>query len=214
MSVRIAITGNTAVGTTTLTEIISQYMDLDAVYSEVFFNGSPFFRKFLVDPKKYCFRNQIHFINEYYDSYLKCFEQNGICLDFHIYEIRAYTRAQYMSGYLDKNEFESIEGILNKLDRLVVLPDLSIYVKADIDTILKRILGRDRFEENKIEREYLANLQIAFDEMFGCIKNGLVLSSTEYNFYLDEDISVVKNKIKNACNIAPPSTRRNLRTKD
>ena len=55
----IVVTGNSATGTTTLTKKISEIFSFEALFSEMFLKNSPFFGKFLSEPSKWAFHNQI-----------------------------------------------------------------------------------------------------------------------------------------------------------
>ena len=76
-------------------------------------------------------------------------------------------------------------------------PDLIIYLKADTDTLLRRIKRRGRDYENSIDREYIHTLNISYDRWIESIfDQSVVIIETDY-FNIYEDAEAFNNIQKN-----------------
>jgi deoxyadenosine/deoxycytidine kinase len=92
--------------------------------------------------------------------------KNAVCIDYTIYEhIDVYGKALLEQGSLEKAEFGLVEQLFEAIEDRIMKPDLLIYVKADLQTLQKRILHRGRPFEKKIDTSYLKTLQKYFDLM-------------------------------------------------
>ena len=193
----ISITGNTAVGTTTLTSRLSQLKEWKACYSEPHLHNSPYFNKFLRDPKAWAFHNQVFFIAEYVEMYQHVTTQMELmneilCLDYSIFEILIYTEALKMNGALDYQEAEVIFRIFDLLRPGLVIPDLLICLSADTEVLLSRMEGRSRKDEENIDKKYIEALQTCFSRFFKSWDKGpvLLVDSSNMNF-IEDDQAVV-----------------------
>lgn len=198
-----SITGTTATGTTTLTQILCKKLGGKAAFSEEYFQKSPFFEKFLVEPKKWAFQNQAFFLSEYFEEYTKITKDNNkkiICLDYHPEEIYIYTKAQYLSNYLTEDEFKIIIRIQEQLFKQICYPCLTIYLKCGNETILSRLKNRNRLTEKDIKKEYIELLSSEFEANFSSYNYPIIsLSSNDYNFFNQKDIDRIITKIESTC---------------
>ncbi|WP_052600207.1 deoxynucleoside kinase [Aureispira sp. CCB-QB1] len=199
----LSITGNTATGTTTLTKAISERLGAKAILSENYFKVSPFFHKFLKNPSKWAFHNQIFFLSEYIEEYTKAIITTNtgvLCLDYHIYEIMVYSRGQFLSGYLSQEEFSSLERLQLLLMKEILLPDLTIYLQCDSQTIVDRLVKRNRLDENRIDVEYINKLNLEFNLKFSTTdEKNIHFSSVDYDFYNKTDVDKIIVDIQKAC---------------
>ena len=192
----ICVTGNTATGTTTLTERIAEFTGWKAVYSERFFNQNPFFDLFLQDPDKWAFHNQVGFIAEYLRGYRSVLNEaeatgNTFILDYAIGELAIYTQAMKESGVLTVEEYTILDRLLNFTLPILRRPDLLIYLYADTETIMHRIHRRNRLHEREIRREYVETLQRLFDEflLLQRSENVLLVDSAKRDFVHDSQVA-------------------------
>lgn len=198
----ISITGNTAAGTTTLAKRLSQVVKWQAIYSETYLARSPFFSKFLQDHKRWAFHNQTFFVAEYIEMYQRVTRSiepmNGIlCLDYTIFELTVYTRAMKENGILDQEEYEVLTRVFELLRPNLLIPDLLIYLTANVDVLIQRMNERKRSGEKNMDRAYIEALQVSFDNFVGAWDKGpiLVIDSEEYDFrYDDSAVRFVANQ--------------------
>ena len=68
-------------------------------------------------------------------------------------------------------------------------PDLIIYLKADTDTLLKRIKKRGRDYESLIDPEYIHTLNISYDRWIESISDQpvMIIETDYFNIYEDAE---------------------------
>lgn len=189
----ISITGNTAVGTTTLANRLSQLTKWKAAYSEPYIVHSPFFNKFLRDHKRWAFHNQAFFIAEYVEMYQGVTRQieptnEILCLDYTVFELMIYTNAMKQVGLLDHEEAEVLSRIFELLQPSLLIPDLLIYLTAKADVLIQRVNKRNRTDESNIDRAYIEALQSSFGYFIGSWDKGpILLVDSEKEDFLNDD---------------------------
>ncbi len=121
---------------------------------------------FYTDPIKNAFLAQIEFLNGRLERQKAVENCRGIVLedrtlaeDYHV-----FGKAQYNLGSMTKTEFESYQRTFNLMYEKVREPDVIVYLRADLDTLLERIALRGRESEKKITREYLSLLNELYEE--------------------------------------------------
>ena len=192
----INITGNTATGTTTLAKRLNQLVGWQAVYSENYLNQSPFFAKFLQEPSRWTFHNQVFFIAEYIEGYRVVTQSSEnedriVCLDYTAYELVIYTEAMRAKGFLDLDEYRTLRKIFGLLELTLRIPDLLIYLTARIDVLIGRIQKRSRSVESEMmDKDYLEVLQRSFGGFIASWTRGPVLKidSEKTDFLHDDDV--------------------------
>jgi deoxyadenosine/deoxycytidine kinase len=82
-------------------------------------------------------------------------------------------------------------------------PDLVVYLKADVKTLLNQIRLRGRSFEKKIEQKYLQRLNRSYNRWTGNYKLGklLVIETDKLDFVSnDEHFELILKNIKKALN--------------
>jgi len=80
-------------------------------------------------------------------------------------------------------------------------PDLVVYLKANVNTLMKQIKSRGREFEKGIERSYLERLNRSYGHWIGSYKLGkvLIIDSNKLDFvYNNDHFDFILSKIKNA----------------
>ena len=67
-----------------------------------------------------------------------------------------------MQGYMEARDYETYDALYQTLLRFLPSPDLVIYLRASVPTLLARIQKRARDYERAISREYLEMLNSAY----------------------------------------------------
>lgn len=87
------------------------------------------------------------------------------CQDYTIFEHNGvYSKVLLDFGFIEEHEFTLLNQIFETFSQNIRKPDLLIYLHANQNTLLKRIAGRNRPEEQKMDVKYLEKLQQRFDE--------------------------------------------------
>lgn len=160
----IAIEGVIGVGKTTLARLLQPKFDAE-LQLEVF-EENPFLADFYGDRERYAFQTQIFFLlSRYYQQRRSVRE----VLDSGRNLLTDYTFAKdalFASVNLKGDELEMYYRVHEALGEKVRLPDLIVYLKADISVLMQRIAQRDRSYERSIEVDYIKALNQAYDDHF------------------------------------------------
>lgn len=159
----IAITGNIGAGKTTLCGKLSKHYKWDVHYEDADVN--PYLNDFYHDMKRWSFNLQIYFLNSRYSQLLKI--QNGentVIQDRTIYE-DAYIFAPnlYEMGLMEQRDFNNYFSLFKSMLSQIAPPDLIIYLKASIPTLVSHIQDRGRDYEGSMSLDYLRNLNDRYD---------------------------------------------------
>lgn len=198
MSMHIAVAGNIGSGKTTLTSLLSKHFGWDAHYEDV--EDNPYLNDFYNDMQRWSFNLQIYFLNTRFNQILS-FRRSGKTLvqDRTIYE-DAYIFAPnlHSMGLMSTRDFENYFTLFNMLGSLIQPPDLVIYLRASVPTLVRQIQKRGRKYEDNIRLDYLKRLNERYEAWIESYKLGkmLIVDVDSYNF-IDkaEDLSVVIDKV-------------------
>ena len=198
MSMHIAVAGNIGSGKTTLTSLLSKHFGWDPHYEDV--DDNPYLNDFYNDMQRWSFNLQIYFLNTRFNQILS-FRRSGKTLvqDRTIYE-DAYIFAPnlHSMGLMSTRDFENYFTLFNMLGSLIQPPDLVIYLRASVPTLVRQIQKRGRKYEDNIRLDYLKRLNERYEAWIESYKLGkmLIVDVDSYNF-IDkaEDLSVVIDKV-------------------
>lgn len=198
MSMHIAIAGNIGSGKTTLTSLLSKNFGWDAHFEDV--DDNPYLNDFYNDMQRWSFNLQIYFLNTRFNQILS-FRRSGKTLvqDRTIYE-DAYIFAPnlHAMGLMSTRDFENYFTLFNMLSSLIQPPDLVVYLRATVPTLVRQIQKRGRKYEDNIRLDYLKRLNERYEAWIESYKLGkmLIVDVDTYNF-IDkaEDLNVVIDKV-------------------
>lgn len=194
----IAVAGNIGSGKTTLTNLLSKHFGWDAHYEDV--EDNPYITDFYNDMQRWSFNLQIYFLNTRFNQILS-FRRSGKTLiqDRTIYE-DAYIFAPnlHAMGLMSTRDFENYFTLFNMLSSLIQPPDLVIYLRASVPTLVKQIQKRGRKYEDNIRLDYLKRLNERYEAWIDSYNMGrlLIVDVDSYNFIdKQEDLSIVIDKV-------------------
>jgi deoxyadenosine/deoxycytidine kinase len=198
MSMHIAIAGNIGSGKTTLTSLLSKHFGWEAHFEDV--DDNPYLNDFYNDMQRWSFNLQIYFLNTRFNQILS-FRRSGKTLvqDRTIYE-DAYIFAPnlHAMGLMSTRDFENYFTLFNMLGSLIQPPDLVVYLRASVPTLVRQIQKRGRKYEDNIRLDYLKRLNERYEAWIETYKLGkmLIVDVDSYNFIdKPEDMSVVIDKV-------------------
>lgn len=188
----IAVVGNIGAGKTTLTELLAKNYGWDPLYEAV--DNNPYLEDFYSDMKRWSFNLQIYFLNSRYRQIIDI-QKSGrnIIQDRTIYE-DAYIFAENLHdmGLMTSRDYDNYESIFNNITEYIKPPDLLIYLKASVPTLVNNIQRRGREYEIGIRIDYLSKLNEKYDKWINNYKLGklLVLDKDNLDFANNtEDLS-------------------------
>ena len=194
----IAIAGNIGVGKTTLTGMLAKHYGWEANYEVV--DDNPYLNDFYQDMKAWAFNVQISYLHSRLQRIMSIRNSGkDVIQDRTIYE-DAYIFAPNLHGMklMATRDFETYFSLFQQVEQLLQAPDLLIYLKTSIPTLVKRIQCKGREYENAIRIDYLESLNRRYETWVKSYDLGkiLVIDTDSINFIDNpEDFSKIVNKI-------------------
>ena len=159
----IAIAGNIGSGKTTLTGMLAKHYNWEPMYESVEHN--PYLASFYEDMQRWSFNLQVYFLNNRFRQVIDIRNRKkNIVQDRTIYE-DAYIFAPNLHemNLMATRDFENYASLFELMSQFLQAPDLLIYLKADVSTLVSQIAKRGRDYENSINISYLQNLNNRYD---------------------------------------------------
>jgi len=197
-AMHIAIAGNIGSGKTTLTELLAKHYNWDAHYEDV--DDNPYLNDFYEDMQRWSCNLQIYFLNSRLNQILNIRKSGKTVIqDRTIYE-DSYIFAPnlHSMGLMSTRDFENYFTLFNLMTSIIQPPDLLIYLRATVPTLVNQIQKRGRDYENSIRLDYLKRLNERYEAWIGSynLGNMLIIDVDNLNFTESkEDLSSIINKI-------------------
>ncbi|MCK9483662.1 MAG: deoxynucleoside kinase [Candidatus Marinimicrobia bacterium] len=199
----IGIAGNIGVGKTTMTDIIARRFGWRAFYESVIDN--PYLEDFYLDMKRWSFNLQIYFLSHRFRSHKQMTECNiATVQDRTIYEdVEIFARNLYEMGNMSQRDWDNYRALFEIMTSYLKKPDLIIYLRASVDTLLTRIKKRSRGFERDISPEYIYMLNLSYDRWIKEDQSRnkvLVIETDQFDVFRDQDkLERVLNQIRDIC---------------
>lgn len=194
----IAVAGNIGSGKTTLTGLMARHFGWKPHYEDV--DDNPYLDDFYNDMQRWSFNLQVFFLNTRFNHILEIKKaKETVIQDRTIYE-DAYIFAPnlHSMGLMSTRDFENYFTIFNLISSLIQPPDLIIYLRATVPTLVRQIEQRGRKYEDNIRIDYLKKLNERYDSWAEAYNMGkiMIIDVDNLNF-IDkaEDLSVVLDKV-------------------
>lgn len=194
----IAIAGNIGSGKTTLTGLLSKHFKWEAHYEDV--DTNPYLHSFYEDMQRWSFNLQVYFLNSRFRQIVQIHKENKkVIQDRTIYE-DAYIFAPNLHemGLMNSRDFDNYSSLFELMASFIKAPDLLIYLKASVPTLVQQIQQRGREYENSIRLDYLKSLNERYENWIENYNNGklLIVNVDDLNFRdKPEDLGVIIEKI-------------------
>jgi len=184
----IAVAGNIGSGKSSLTGILSRRFGWTPYFESV--EDNPYLADFYADMKRWSFNLQVYFLSNRFRSHKAITEgPQSVILDRAIYEdAEIFARNLYEIGNMEKRDYENYVALYEVMTEYLRPPDLLIYLRAGVDTLVRQISLRGRDFEQSIRREYLEQLNRHYESWIGRYKKGplLVIESDHVDFVKNE----------------------------
>ncbi len=180
----IAIAGNIGSGKTTLAKLLSKHYGWEAHFEDL--ESNPYLNNFYEDMQRWSFNLQIYFLNSRFRQIIDIRKTGqAVIQDRTIYE-DAYIFAPnlHAMGLMTTRDFENYSSLFELISTFIKPPDLLIYLKASVPTLVKQIQKRGREYENTIRLDYLKKLNERYESWINKYELGskLIVNVDENNF--------------------------------
>ncbi|MCK6561089.1 deoxynucleoside kinase [candidate division KSB1 bacterium] len=159
----VAIAGNIGVGKTTLTRILAEHFGWTVFFEKEVHN--PYLADFYKDMSRWAFHSQLFFLKERLKDHLRIQISKTICVqDRTIYEdAEIFAQNLFDRGLMQERDFACYLDLYQSISQALQPPAVIVYLRASIWTLISRIRHRGRDYEQNIDKEYLAQLNIAYE---------------------------------------------------
>ena len=195
----VAIAGNIGAGKTTLTNLLAKHYAWETHFEDV--DQNPYLNDFYDDMQRWSFNLQIYYLNSRFAQIQEIRDtKTTVIQDRTIYE-DAYIFAENLHdmGLMSSRDYENYRAIFDNITSFIKPPDLLIYLKASVPTLVNNIQRRGREYESGIRLDYLSKLNDKYKKWIDNYKEGklLVLDKDKLDFANNpEDLGFIIQSIE------------------
>jgi deoxyadenosine/deoxycytidine kinase len=159
----VSIAGNIGSGKSSLTSFISKKFEWIAYFESV--SDNPYLEDFYLDMNRWSFNLQVYFLSHRFRIHKEILQQKkSVIQDRSIYEdVEIFAKNLYELGRMDERDYYNYKNLFIEMCNYLRPPDLLLYLKAEIPTLVKQIKMRGRDFEKSIEINYLEKLNESYN---------------------------------------------------
>jgi len=171
----VAIAGNIGSGKTTLAGLLSKHYNWKAHYEDV--EDNPYINDFYNDMQRWSFNLQIYFLNSRFNQIREFLNgKKRIIQDRTIYEdANIFAPNLHAMGLMSTRDYENYKALFETLENFIEAPDLLIYLRASVPTLVNQIQERGRDYEEAIRLDYLKRLNERYEAWISSYDKGNLL---------------------------------------
>ncbi len=193
----VAIAGNIGSGKTTLTRLMAKHFGWKPHFEDV--ENNPYLNSFYEDMQRWSFNLQVYFLNSRFRQVVDIRKSGkNIIQDRTIYE-DAYIFAPnlHAMSLMSSRDFDNYSSLFELMNSFIQPPDLLIYLRASVSTLVKQIQSRGRDYEESIRIDYLKLLNERYEAWIQGYVSGkvLIINVDDMDFNAPEDLSIVIEKV-------------------
>jgi deoxyadenosine/deoxycytidine kinase len=175
MGMHIAIAGNIGSGKTTLSGLLAKNFGWQPHYEDV--DTNPYLPSFYEDMQRWSFNLQIYFLNSRFRQIVdirksgkNVIQDRTIYEDAHIFAPNLHTM-----NLMTTRDYENYQSLFELMSSFIQPPDLLIYLRADVPTLVRNIQKRGRDYEASIRLDYLKSLNERYENWINGYTEGKLL---------------------------------------
>ncbi len=175
MGMHIAIAGNIGSGKTTLTGLLAKHFNWRPHYEDV--DTNPYLNSFYEDMQRWSFNLQIYFLNSRFRQIVDIRNSGkNVIQDRTIYEdANIFAPNLHHMNLMTSRDFENYQSLFNLMVSFIQPPDLLVYLRADVPTLVRNIQKRGRDYEASIRLDYLKSLNERYENWINNYTAGKLL---------------------------------------
>ena len=160
----VAVAGNIGVGKSTLVEMLCNKMDWEPFYEPAAEN--PYLADFYRDMNAWSFHSQIFFLTHRLRAHHQLARHpTSVIQDRSVYEdAEIFAQNLYLQGHIQPRDFRTYRDLYEATTRFLPPPDLVLYLRASVSTLMNRISSRGRSYERTIASDYLQGLNNLYEQ--------------------------------------------------
>lgn len=183
----VVLAGNIGAGKSTLVRMVCERLGWEPYYEPVAEN--PYLDDFYKDMRAWAFHSQVFFLTWRAQAHRALMDvPRSVVQDRSFYEdAEVFARALHLQGDISHRDWETYRGLYRTLTTLLDPPDLVVYLRASVQTLQERIALRARTMEARISDDYLARLNVLYEEWIGGFTQSpvLIVPSDRLDFVKD-----------------------------
>jgi deoxyadenosine/deoxycytidine kinase len=189
----IAVAGNIGAGKSSLTGLLGKNFNWKTYYESV--DNNPYLSDFYDDMRRWSFNLQIYFLSSRF-RHQKEMQQAMVNLiqDRTIYEdVEIFAKNLHDMGLMSNRDYENYCTLFHEMVAYLRPPDLLIYLRAEVPTLVRQIQKRGRNYENTIRIEYLERLNCLYEDWIDRYEHEKLIIDTDNLDFVnsDEDLGKV-----------------------
>ena len=159
----VAVAGNIGVGKSTLVSMLCDRLDWQPFYEPV--SENPYLADFYANMSAWAFHSQVFFLTHRLRIHYELSQHPGsVVQDRSLYEdAEIFAQNLYLQGFMQERDYLSYRELYETAVQLLPPPDLMIYVRGSVPTLMNRISKRGRDYERTITSEYLQSLNDLYE---------------------------------------------------
>ncbi|HLO14076.1 MAG TPA: deoxynucleoside kinase [Anaerolineales bacterium] len=159
----VAVAGNIGVGKSTLVEMLCVRMGWQPFFEPV--TENPYLSDFYADMDAWSFHSQIFFLTHRLRTHYELAQHPAsVVQDRSVYEdAEIFAQNLYLQGHIQKRDYQTYRELYETTRRFLPPPDLVVYLRASVPTLMSRIASRGRDYERTITPEYLQGLNDLYE---------------------------------------------------
>ena len=185
----VVIAGNIGAGKSSLTDTLSKYFGWEAFYEQA--DDNPYLADFYEDMKRWSFNLQVFFLSNRFQQQREIeAREKSVIQDRSIYEdAEIFAANLHEMGLMSTRDHENYTELFSIMTSYLKPPDLLVYLRADVPTLVNHIQKRGRDYESSIRIEYLEQLKERYEKWIDTYDIGpkIIIDANDIDFVNNDD---------------------------